>query len=129
MNIRRRLEIFLWLVALHSFCVGIGLIIIPENLLNLLGFETAPQRFFITQGGVFHLVLVAAYLLAARSIDKYPGLIFLSITAKFIATLFLTSFYLFADHIIFILISGITDLIMGLIIVYLYRSHKNSKAV
>ncbi len=59
MNVRslKLLKIFLLLVALHSFCVGVGLILIPLEYFDLFGFHAYSGNFFKIQAGVFHIVM------------------------------------------------------------------------
>ena len=60
------LKIFLILVAIHSFCVGLGLILIPLDYFDLFGFYEYSGNFFKIQAGVFHIIMCGAYVLAAR---------------------------------------------------------------
>ncbi len=113
------LKIFLFLVALHSFFVGIGLIAIPANLFLEFGYNPITENFFRAQGGVFHLVMVVAYLFALRDPVQNKIMVLFSITAKFIATIFLATYFIFSEHIIVVLLSGIGDFVMGAIILFL----------
>jgi hypothetical protein len=115
------LKTFLFLVALHSFFVGIGLIAIPAKLFLEFGYNPITENFFRAQGGVFHLVMVVAYLFAMRDPIQNKMMVLFSITAKFIATIFLFTYFIFSEQIIVILLSGIGDLAMGLIILYLSK--------
>ncbi|MBL1211847.1 MAG: hypothetical protein HND52_00700 [Ignavibacteriae bacterium] len=121
------LRIFLQLVAVHSFVVGVGLIIMPTNLLDYLGFHGCTERFFPTQGGVFHIVMAIGYLMAASKSNKYECMIIFSIIVKMCATLFLLTYYIFVAQTLMILFSGITDCIMGIIIWQLYSKTKYTK--
>ena len=84
--------LFLWLVALHSFIVGVFLILFPPGLLNRFGFEVT-EKFFPTQAGVFHLVMAA---------------------------IFLFSYYFFVLDIGMVILSGAGDLLMGVILLILF---------
>ena len=119
------LKVFLWLVALHSFCVGMGLILIPLAYYDMFGFGNYQGDFFKIQAGVFHLVMVTAYILGAYDPVKYRVLIIFAILAKFTATLFLLGYSLFIDMIWTVLVSGIADALMGLILLGLYRKLDN----
>ena len=88
-----RLKVFLWLIALHSLFVGIGLLFIPSSYLEFFGFSNYRYSFFQAQGGIFHLVMSVAYVMAIKYIYRSPGLIVFSISAKFIATAFLIIYY------------------------------------
>ena len=114
------LKIFLYLVALHSFIVGVNLLYFSSDLLQSFGFSALNEPFFKFQGGVFHLVMVVAYSLAAVNPVKNKMIVIFSIIAKFMATIFLLVYYSFYDTSFIVLLSGISDLIMGVIIYYLY---------
>jgi hypothetical protein len=108
------LSMILWLVALHSFIVGIGLIVMPPQL------NSGGDRFFQSQGGVFHIVMTIAYSLAALRTSRFECLILFSIIVKFSATIFLFIYYFFAVQIWMVLLSGITDCLMGIVILWMY---------
>ena len=116
-----QIKIFLWLIALHSFFVGIGLILFPPSYLEFFGFINYQYSFFQAQGGVFHLVMSVAYLMAIKFVYKSPGLILFSITAKFMATVFLLTYYLFFENSWMIIISAFGDASMALILYVLYN--------
>lgn len=122
----RRLSAILWLVALHSLCVGLGLILVPPDLMGRFGYSPYQERFFSTQAGVFHFVMVTCYGLAAANVNRYEGLIILSIAAKFIATIFLLIYYFFVDAIWVVLASGLADFTMGVVILWAFRIHRSS---
>lgn len=119
------LKTFLWLVAIHSFVVGLVLILLPPNNLAYFGFEII-EKFFSTQGGVFHIVMSFAYGLAAYKIGNSDLLILFSIAAKLTATLFLLSYYIFKSSILIILFSGLGDFIMGILLLILYLNYKKA---
>jgi len=118
-NKKKALSYFLVLVCLHSFSVGIILIFANSSFLNYLGFDVLDTSFFQMQGGVFHLVMSVCYGLAALEINKFRGLIILSITAKFIATTFLFIYYVFIESIWIYLLAGLGDFSMGIVILVL----------
>jgi len=122
MNLRedKILSVFLWLVAVHSFLVGIGLIVLPSSAFEFLGFNPTFERFFSTQGGVFHIAMSVGYAMAGYDKIKYKQLIVFSIIVKIIATVFLISYFLIISSQWLILMSGISDFLMGAIILYLY---------
>jgi len=115
------LKVFLWLIALHSFCVGLGLMLIQLVHYDLFGFENYQGNFFKIQAGAFHLVMVIAYVMAARDPVKNKPMIVFSILAKFTATVFLLSYAFFGDMVWMVLVSGFADLLMGLILLVFYR--------
>ena len=116
------LSVFLWLVAIHSFLVGIGLVFLPTSVFEFLGFDPTFDRFFSTQGGVFHIAMAVCYAMAANDLVKYRQLIVFSIIVKFIATVFLLSYYLLISSQCMIIFSCVTDFIIGVLILYLYRT-------
>ena len=119
-NHKSYLRILLWLVALHSFCVGLGLMFMPVSWFDLFGFTEPTVRFFAAQGGIFHIVMSVAYALGAYDLIKNKQLIIFSIIAKFIATVFLTSYFFFIESAWMIVLSGVGDFLMGIVILYLY---------
>jgi len=108
-NPRLRLSALLWIMALHSFVVGAGLIIQVPKLMALFGFQPCHEHFFPAQGGVFHIVMAFGYALGAYNCVKYRCLIQFSIFVKAAATFFLLFYFVFVDRILMILISGIGD--------------------
>lgn len=118
------LSIFLWLIALHSFAVGIGLIVMPGSFMEQMGYGSCTERFFRTQGGVFHIAMAVGYALAARNAKKFECLVIFSILVKLLATVFLFSYALFVKSLAVIALSGLFDLFMGLVLLYLYRRTK-----
>ena len=114
-----RLSILLWLMAVHSFLVGTGLIIQVPKLMELFGFHSVHEHFFPAQGGIFHIVMAFGYALAASDSVRFRCLILFFIFVKAVATLFLLFYFVFIDGILAILISGIGD---GVFCVILYLS-------
>jgi len=117
------LRLVLWLIAIHSICYGIGLIIFPSSVFAFFGF-TLPQKFFADQGGVFHLIISAVYILAALDLPNASRMIFLTCFTKFSATIFLFAWYFFGLQSWIILVSGIGDFSMGLAVLLLYTGYK-----
>lgn len=113
------LKIILLLTSLHTLCIGIALIVLPDNLMSLFGFTELDGRFFRTQGGVFHLLMAFGYYFAAVDIPNCRNFIKFIIIIKFSATVFLVIYYLFIDPTIVILLSGVVDFLIGLTIFYL----------
>lgn len=117
----KALSVFLWLVALHSLLVGIGLIFLPFSFFEFLGFQKTFDRFFSTQGGVFHIAMSVGYAMAAKDLSKYKQLIVFTIIIKFIATVFLLSYFFVVSQQWLIITSGISDFVMGYVVLYLYK--------
>lgn len=118
-TVEKMLKWVLWLIALHSIGFGISLIILPISVISFFGFQLA-EKFFAVQGGVFHIVVSLAYIMAALDLRRASKLIILSCTAKFMATVFLLSYYFFVRHIFMVIFSGIADFLMGMTILILY---------
>lgn len=114
------LSLVLWLIALHSFFVGVGLLTMPSKIIEFLGFNSGGDRFFPDQGGMFHIIMAIAYSLPAIKISKFESLVIFSIIVKFSATIFLSFYYFFASSILIVLLSGITDWLMGVAIILTY---------
>lgn len=120
------LSIFLWLVTIHSFFVGVGLILLPDSFLDFFGYNECTERFFPSQGGVFHIAMAVGYAMAAYNLKRYECLIIFSIVVKFMATIFLFTYFIFVSSIWLVLLSGISDFLMGSIILLLYRFEKSA---
>jgi hypothetical protein len=113
------LKWILWLVAIHSICFGISLVVLPIPFIEFFGFRLE-EKFFADQGGVFHLVVAVAYIWAALDLENSFKLIVISCTAKFVATIFLLSYFFFGSHIFMVIFSGFADFMMGIAILVLY---------
>jgi len=109
------MRILLWLISLHSFLVGLGLIFLPESMISYFGFTNYTDCFFRSQAGVFHLVMVMAYLSAAADPIRNQQMVFFSIWTKTIALIFLT-IYTFLEPAWVIPISGFGDGFMALLL-------------
>ncbi len=121
-----RFSLFMWLVASHSLSTGLGLIFLPSELFEKLGYSIITERFFAVQGGVFHIVMCIGYLMAAVKKDKYEGVVYLAIIAKLSATIFLVTYSVLAAWIWVVFFSGIFDLLMGVIMYVLYKQYKKT---
>ncbi|MEA1979990.1 MAG: hypothetical protein U9N54_03340 [candidate division Zixibacteria bacterium] len=126
---RSRLTLVLWLVGIHSFLVGVGLIAWPATLPELFGFKPSLERFFTVQAGVFHIVMAVAYIMAAVDVDKCSCLVVFSIIVKGMATVFLITYFLAVDRIWLVLVSALGDGVMGVVIyllLYFYTRNRTS---
>lgn len=124
-NRRLLLQWILWLIAIHSICFGLALIIFPSAWIEFFGFRLE-EKFFADQGGVFHLIISLAYIMAALAPETSKKFIILSCVTKFTAAVFLFSYFLFDSQIIMVFVSGIGDLLMGLAILFAYRFYIRS---
>jgi len=131
MNDARRMQLFilLWLIAIHSLCVGVALIVLPTSALETFGYEGYSGRFFQVQGGVFHLIMVVFYVLAARELGRSSMLIFATIGIKTVATVFLLSFFWLVESNPVILWSGLADGGMGLAVFILHRRYQHGEVL
>jgi hypothetical protein len=126
-KIGRLFSLVMWLIALHSFFVGIGLIFLPESFLVSLGFSESEEIFFRMQGGVFHILMSVLYGIAATNVNKFTAFINFSIFAKIVATVFLLFFFIIVTRNWVVLVSGIVDFLMAVII---WKFHSlNKKAL
>jgi hypothetical protein len=111
--------VFVVLVALHSYAVGIGLLLLPHFTLPFGGFPVPGHWFFVHQGGVFHLVVATGYLLEWRLHRS----LHLMLVAKAFAAVFLgLSWLLLADPAWLIGVSALQDGAMGAAALWLYLS-------
>lgn len=124
-NYEKILSFFLWFVALHSLSVGLGLIIMPDSFMKSLGYEFCNERFFRSQGGVFHIAMAVGYAMVAYNLKRFECIVIFSIVVKLIAAVFLFSYSLFINPLIVIVLSGISDLLMCIIILFLYKKTRN----
>ncbi len=120
----RVLRLFLLLITVHTFGVGVVLIIAGNDIMTLFGFVELESRFFQMQGGVFHIVITYAYWLAYRDPVRYEHLITFIIFVKTVAAIFLFSYYIFIEQVIMVLLSGFVDAAMGLILYAMHRRWK-----
>jgi hypothetical protein len=123
---RQRLSLILWLVAVHSFCVGVGLIFLPDALLSVFGFTPGGERFFRAQAGVFHFVMVVVYAMAAVRFVSSPDSTYIAIAAKFIAMAFLFCYFLAVAPVWMVLLSGVVDGAFGALIAWAFRAYRRS---
>ena len=124
MSYKKILVITLWLIALHSIGVGVGMILLPSEWIAYFNIIPSEHRFFITQGGVFHIVMAVAYGMAAINLVKNEVLITFSIIVKFCATAFLLIYFIFVNQLGIVFLSGIGDFCMGLVLLVVYKKYK-----
>jgi hypothetical protein len=110
-------RVYVWLVALHSFAIGVGLVFLTDFSLRFAGWGEPDPAFFPRQGGAFHFVVAAGYLiehLRHRTVT-------LMITAKSIAFVFLIGLTLTSNVPWAVPFSGVADGVMGLLAYVLHR--------
>lgn len=116
----RYFKLFLQLMALHSLGVGLALIVLPFGVLSWFGLTVDPYRFFSTQGGVFHIVMSIAYLMASRAPLAERSLLIFIIAAKWLAFFFLGFYFLFGEMVPTLALSAVADGVMGLIVMVFF---------
>jgi len=126
MSYKKLLVITLWLIALHSIGVGIGMILFPSDWIAYFDITPSEHRFFITQGGIFHLVMAIAYVMATSNPTENGKLIVFSIIVKFCATFFLLAYFIFINQFGIVFLSGIGDFCMGLVLLVLYKKYNRN---
>ena len=106
------------LVALHSFVVGLFLVLVPEWGARFGGFGAVSPLFFARQAGAFHFVAATAYLV---EYFRYRGVLLLVITKSVaVAFLLMTSVL---DTVPWVVpLSGVADGFMALAVVLLRRA-------
>jgi len=117
---KHHLPFLLSLISIHSFLVGVGLILSPGELMEYIGFQFVHEKFFQVQGGVFHIIMSICYILPVISYNNFKSLIIFSIIVKMSATVFLFIYFLFFDSILCVLFSGFGDCIMAVLLLYVY---------
>ncbi|MBN2426254.1 MAG: hypothetical protein JXR46_11285 [Calditrichaceae bacterium] len=125
-NPAKRLSFFLYLIALHSFSVGLGLILHPDYLMSFAGYDKITEPFFPVQGGIFHIIMAVCYFLGAYDLIKHRCLVIFAIFIKTFATLFLFTYYIFVDQVWMILFSGFTDGFMALFLYLAFISYNKT---
>jgi hypothetical protein len=73
---------------------------------------------------VFHIAMSVCYAMAAYNKKRFAVLIVFSIIVKFIATVFLLLYYIFISNQPLIIISCVSDFIMGAAILFLNNELK-----
>lgn len=114
---RKLLRPIIVLIALHSFLVGLMLTFAPEWSSRFAGWVVVGPDFFPRQGGVFHLILAVAYVYEHF---RHDG-VFLLVLAKMTAMIFLVSSSITGEVPWAIPFSGVTDGMMGFVVLILYR--------
>lgn len=122
------LKILLWLIALHSCIVGILLISLGDEGMRFFGFDEG-NPFFQIQGGIFHLVMCIAYLMASYDVITNRRLVIFIILAKCMASVYLLCYFSFVSEIPIILYAGLAEgfIAIAVLILYLQLPWKQSK--
>lgn len=105
------------LVALHSFAVGVSLLVLTRWGTVLGGWADVEPLFFARQAGLFHIVVAIFYLYEYR---RYRGVTLL-VLAKSFATVFLTALWLLGESAWSVPMSALGDAAMGLLVALAHR--------
>jgi len=105
------------LICAHSLGVGALLMSVPQWALRFGGWPGIDPQFFAQQAGIFHVVLVAGYIL---EYVRHRGVTFM-ITAKSIAVVFLLGVWLVSDVPWAVPLSGVADGLMAIVIWWVHR--------
>jgi hypothetical protein len=73
---------FVWLMAIHSFFVGLELILSPSKFFEYPKYNSVTERFIPTQKGVFHILMSVGYLPAVLKLKESYDLVIFSIIVK-----------------------------------------------
>ncbi len=78
-------RILVALIGAHSCLLGMAMLLAPGTMLGLLGFGEAGPRFFLSQSGIFLLILGLCYLMTLTD----PAMLKVILVSKAFAVLFL----------------------------------------
>ncbi len=114
------LDIERWLViliALHSFIVGLALMVAPQWAPTFGGWPHVEPLFFIRQAGIFHFVLATGYL-----VEHYRRRdVTLLLMAKGAAVIFLLGYWVATPVPWIVPFSGFADGLMGAAVLVVRR--------
>jgi hypothetical protein len=122
------LKIMLTFTAIHSFGVGLGMIFLPVNIIAIFSVIPSEHQFFITQAGVFHIVMCIAYCSPIYNLKYYRSLVVFSIIAKYIGATFLLTYFIFGNQFWLVLLSAAGDFVMGTALFILYSQYTKSES-
>lgn len=114
------LKYFLFLFSFQSMAVGLFLMFFPPDLMRLVGFPLIYENFFKVQSGLFHLILVIIFLLAAVDPIKNKIFVLLSIIVKFTTLSFLLSYYIFVSDYWILIIGSLNELVISGLLMFFY---------
>ncbi len=111
-----------WLIAAHTFVIGLALLLVPEWALGFGGWKVIPAPFFPRQAGVFHFVLGYGYLRELRC----RGIVSLLLLAKTAAFVFLIGSAVLTEVPWFVPFAGVADGLMGLAAWWAHRQTESA---
>jgi hypothetical protein len=118
---KNHLPFLLALISIHSFLVGVGLMLFPGQVMEFFGFQFVQERFFQVQAGLFHILMSICYILPVVNYNNFKNFVLFSIIVKISATIFLFIYFLFFDSILCLLLSGFGDCTMAFLLIYVYQ--------
>jgi hypothetical protein len=120
---RIALKVAVVLISIHSFLLGVAMLLFPRSFPGLFGFVSNGGPFWQSQSGVFLIVLAIAYFLAYKELDKSRLLVIYLVTSKTFAVAFLLTQFIFFHAPYAIILAAIGDGFMGALV---YVLHKQS---
>jgi hypothetical protein len=114
---KRSEDVLVLLVALHTFAIGVALLVVPEWALRVGGWQSIPPLFFPRQAAVFHFVVGFGYLWELRQHRSIALLLF----AKSAALVFLVTAALVWPAPWFVPFAGVADGLMAAAVWWLHR--------
>jgi hypothetical protein len=99
-------------VAAHSLVLGAVMLLAPGRLLRFAGWAVPDDLFFASQGGIFLLILGAAYTAALW----HRSYVWLLVGSKLAACAFLYAWGLFRGAPFVVMLLGAEDACMGLLV-------------
>lgn len=120
------LRIVLWAAALHSFAVGMGLILHPAPVLAFFGYAPLAEPFFPTQGGVFHVLMAVGYAMGAVHPNRFRCLVIFAVIVKTAATVFLLTYWSLVSPLLIVLLSAVGDGVLAAALWLTYRRWRRS---
>ena len=119
-----RLSLLLRCIAMHSVLVGITLVVAPDAVLEYFGFAPGGEEFFRIQAGVFHIAVAFVY---TRESMMQPTVMPQTAFIKCVAVVFLFTYYFMVDSIPVVLLSALTDGVMGALTIVGYRQTRQER--
>ncbi|MBI9073211.1 MAG: hypothetical protein JEY94_16530 [Melioribacteraceae bacterium] len=127
------LKYFLFLIAFQSLAIGLFLMFFPPELMRLLGFPIIFENFFKVQGGVFHLIMVAAYVMASADPCKNSIMVVFSIITKVTSVIFLVIYFFFVSQYWIFIVALFGEIAISSMLIFLFfkfkKELKSSKVV
>lgn len=124
MTADKTLKIFLWIIAIHSFLIGIVLVSGTTELFQKIGFPYY-GGFFAVLGGVFYTIMAVAYIMTAYNLRTQNLLIWFCIATKLMLAASFIMYYVVYEQIGLILGFGVIDLMFGLLLLQFYSRVKS----